>query len=248
MNPARMTGRRTGTGARPAWPVAARITFVGHLRIALWFWAALVAVLICGHILMEWIIPGRALIARYGAQPLIWFAFSVTIIFVYSYLPLHVASGMTRRAFIRANLATAVLIGVLHGAMLALMVSVERAIFANIADPAAGQGPFVHWDSSWGIGVAQMLVMLAAVLSGLLVAIAYYRTTPLRGTILLLLTVTPLLAVLALMAADAQIQAWLGLPQDLLTAALLSLPLVGAMALAFHLATRRVPIRTVEEQ
>src|SRR5699024_982765 len=119
---------------------------------------------------------------------------------------------------------------------------------SGLSDPAADQGPFTYWDSVWGIAVAQMLVMIAAVLSGLLIAMTYYRTSPLKGTLLLVVTVTPLLAVLALMAADAEIQNWLGMPTRLSTAALISTSVIAAMAAVFHLTTRHVPIRSVEQK
>ncbi|MGC0143882.1 hypothetical protein [Pseudactinotalea sp. Z1732] len=235
----------TTTRVRPNWIVATRTLIGAHLRVAVWLWGALVLLLIAAHILMSGIIPTRVLVAPYGTHASTWFAFSLALIFVLAYLPVHVLSGMTRRAFIRANVLTALIMGVLYGAALYLLAVLESLVFPDAA-MLLDDGPMLGSGATWGMFVGQWLLSTTAIICGLLVAMAYYRTSALLGTVLLIPTVGPVLVVIALTASDAPIQAWLGLPTGAGWAVAFALIVIATGAFAFHLVTRNVPINSVE--
>src|SRR5699024_3293110 len=197
-----MTTNTSAATHRPNWLVATKTLISAHLRVAGWFWGVIVTLLIGGHVLMSVIPPDRVLIAQYGTHGTTWFAFSLGVIIVLAYLPVHVTSGLTSRSFIRANLLTALLIGVFYGAGLALLVLIERLVFASSSAPGDAPGPVFVSDAIWGIFVGQSLLTVTALLCGALVSMAYYRTNPLLGTVLLIPTVGPVLAVMALTAGD----------------------------------------------
>lgn len=234
-----------GTAHRPTWLTATKRLVSAHAFVAGWFWAVVVLILVGAHILMSGVIPTRVVIAQYGTHGATWFPFSLAIIFVLAYLPVHVTSGMTRRSFIRANVATALLMGPTYGAGLALLAAVERAVFPAAPIPFDQEQVFgAH--GLWGLFVAQSLLAITGIICGLLVGITYYRFHPLAATLLLIPTVGPVLVMVALTASDAPIQQWLGLPTGTGWAVGAAVAVIALATLAFHLATRTIPIKPVE--
>ncbi|HLS25460.1 MAG TPA: hypothetical protein VK063_06260 [Beutenbergiaceae bacterium] len=235
----------TPTTHRPTWLTATKTLIQAHLRLAVWFWAVLALILVGAHVLMSGVIPTRVLIAQYGTHGSTWFPFTLAIIFVLAYLPVHVTSGMTRRSFIRANLATALLMGPAYGAGLFLLAAVERTVFPEAPVPFDQQQVFGS-SGLWGLLVGQALLSTTGIVCGLLVGIAYYRLHALLATLLLIPTVGPVLVVVALTASDAPIQQWLGLPTGTGWAVGAAAVVIALAALAFHLITRTIPIKAVE--
>lgn len=232
---------------QPSWVRATRTMFNAHGRVAVWLWGIILTLLVGGHVLMTLIPPDRVLIAGYGSHGATWFAFSLGVIFVLAYLPVHVTSGMTRRSFIQANILIAVLMGLTYGAGMFLLVLLEQTLFPDASvpydtEPLIGIGT----GAPWGVFIGQTLLSATAILCGLLVAVAYYRTNPLLGTVLVIPTVGPVLAMVALTAGDAPLQQWLGLPASTGIAVSVAVAVIAAAAAAFHLATRHIPINPVE--
>lgn len=236
------------TTPTPSWLRATKTLVGAHLRLAAWFWGIMIALLVGGHVLMGTVIGTRVLIANYGSHGATWFVFSLGVIFTFAFLPVHITSGLTRRSFIRANILTALTIGLVYGVGLFLLVLLEQLVFPAASlpydtDPVIGVGSSVPW----GVLIGQTLLSTTAILCGLLVAIAYYRTNPLVGTVLLIPTVGPVLVMVALTAGDAPLQQWLGLPTSTGLAVLAAGLVIAAAATAFHLVTRHVPINPVEQ-
>ena len=232
---------------RPQWMTAARILIGAHLQLAAWLFGTGVIVLAVAHAAVSIYGFERYPMSWFGTHGATWFAFALAIIFVIAYLPLHVTSGMTRRSFIRANLTGVVLIGCLYGGALGAISAIEAAIF-DLTVP-----DFMHtlpgWSGPWLLAAGQSLLTAAGLLSGLLVAMAYYRTGPWRGTLLLVLTVAPVLLVIFAIDPSAPWQRLLWGPDatfNPVIGVLLSLVFLAAAAAAFTLITRRVPIKSVE--
>lgn len=233
------------TRPRPRWLTASRHLITAYLLVSLWLWAIIVLALVFFHVLMSGIIPGRVLVAGFGTHPTTWFPFALGVIFVLAYLPVHVTSGGTRRAFVRAFLVTAALMGMLYAVVLVVLIYTERAIFGTITDPSAAPGSLVS-ESAIGMAGGQALMSITAIITGALVGMAYYRSGGLRGTVLLIPAVTPLLAVIVLVSGDASIRAFLSLPDSTAVTVAASLAATVLAAVVFHLTTRHVPIAPVE--
>lgn len=231
----------------PRWLLAARHLIRAYLLVSLWLWIILVLLLVVFHILMSGIIPGRVLIAGFGTHVTTWFPFVLSVIFVLTYLPVHVTSGGTRRSFIRAHLISGAFMGTVYAVVFFGLVLTERAIFGAVTDPAAVPGTMIY-DSPGGMVAGQGLMTITAIITGALVAMGYYRSGGLLGTLLLIPALVPLLAVIALVSEDEPVRAFLRLPDHTGGTVLASLAALAVAAVAFHLITRHVPIAPVEQK
>jgi len=233
---------------RPQWAIAARQLTESHLDLLRWL-LVVGALLVAGaHVLVTVFGWERIVYAPFGTHTATWFAFALGITFVVAYLPLHVTSGMTRRSFIRGNLTTSPVMGVLYGLSLFALVAIERAIF-DVGLPeqfAALPG----WGGSWTMLVSQILLTTVAILSGSLVGITYYRFGGLRGTLLLLLTVLPLLVAILALDPSGGVQNFVTGTEEFVFNPALGITVAAVClippAVAFSLLTRRIPIKAVE--
>ncbi|MCM0640900.1 hypothetical protein [Cellulomonas wangsupingiae] len=163
------------------------------------FWAlAVVAVVLAT--LVVWRVNGSVdvSIAVYARQGATWFPFSLGIMLVAAYLRVHVASGMTRRSFVRAALLVEVAAGVGYAAVFTAVVLLERTVH-----DALGWGSTVTEiqlaDESASAGAMLLelsVTFVVANLSGLLVGAVYQRFGAWAGTLTLPLTVGPLVLLL----------------------------------------------------
>lgn len=233
------------------WLRVYRWTLGMMVYLSMWFWAIVVggAVLVMFTV-SRWVTPEMSAMqfAHHGG---LWFPFSISVILSATLLPLSVANGITRRAYIQGAVATAVTTGVGFGVLMSISLVIERWIYARLGwFPGASNdstvqalaGPF----GSYAAGLVALYV--AGTLSGLLVGIAYYRGGGWWGTLALPLTLSPI-AVVGLLGIyqPTQWTPWdvvlvdLGAIRPLLAVAALVLAVV-----AFHLLTRRVPIHPKE--
>ncbi|GIG40813.1 hypothetical protein [Cellulomonas phragmiteti] len=190
----------TTTPRRPS-PTAHTVRRLGAalLRLAGWFWALAVVVIVLANV-VGWATRGSTdvSIAVYARQASTWFPFSLGIMLVSAYLRVHVASGMTRRTFVRAALVVQVAAALGYAAVLTLLVLVERAVHDALG-----------WDSvitevqladasapPWALLGDLAVPLVLANLSGLLVGIVYQRGGAWWGTLTLPLTVGPVVAAL----------------------------------------------------
>ena len=186
------------------------------LRLGRWFWAIAVLVVAAANV-VGWATTGSTdvSIAVYARQASTWFPFSLAIMVVAAYLRVHVASGMTRRTFVRAALLVQVAAGVGFALALTALVLLERAVH-----DALGWGSRITEvqiaDETSPVGVLLLdlaVPFVMANVAGLLVGVVYLRGGAWWGTLTLPLTVGPL--VVALYAPGARLLEAPGLGTDL---------------------------------
>jgi hypothetical protein len=254
----------TTTLARPAarrrTPTArtARHLLTMLLYLATWFWGIAIVVLTLAIVLVDRFGEITTSVVQFSRQGGIWFPFSLMIIIATTYLPTHVAAGMTRRAFATAALVAGGVTAAVYAVMLTLLIQVERAVFDRVGWPhtlsdvglsATSSGTAVDVGRLF---VDYLLMFGSGVVGGLLVGIVYYRAGGWWGTIALPLTIGPLLVVTALLASDAGPfdLAWVvdrfGPGGDDAPARVaLCVLILAAQATAFHRITRRAALSPV---
>lgn len=234
--------------SRPQWLSALRHLLSGYVyMLTLWFWAiALPVVAIIMFVVgqnVDQVISSGVAFTHHGA---LWFPFSIAIILSVTYLPIHVANGMTRRSFTRAALAVNLIVGVLNAVIATAALLVEREIYDALGwvhgrNDGSGIPVFDGGVATYALGLA--ILFVAGMFSGALVGAAYYRLGAWAGTIALPLCLLPLGAVGLLgLGAGVQWTPW-GWTADIgpwgTIAALLTLV---AAAGAFHVLVRDIPI------
>lgn len=179
-----------------------------------------------------------------GSQVGMWFCFALSVLSTTQYLPVHVAAGITRRAFVIASIASAVLTAALYAVVLTVLIQVERAVFGAFGwgyDFPEGQ-LFDSTDQLLGVLAQHLMIFAAGGLGGLLVGIVYYRFGAGVGTVALLVTVTPVLLVAALLRDGPPVWQFVPLPDESWSRVGLALLVVAAVVTAYRLIARRVPI------
>lgn len=181
-------------------------------------------------------------------HPLVWWPFVIAIIMTSTHLPVNLAHGMTRGACIRAALATTLIIGGLNTVLAMVALLVERAVYERLGwTPALSAGNVTGSLDGGEVGFAAGLavVFVAAMISGLLVGVVYYRVGGWWGTIALPLTLLPLLGTSVLALREDQ---WrpvsLTLADDVPAGEVMAVALLAAAAATFALLVRRLPVRS----
>ena len=221
-----------------------------HLYIAAWFWAIAVVVLALAFVVIHQVGAADYSIVAFSRQAAIWLPFSMFIGVTAAYLPVHVATGLTRRTLSLGALVAAVVTGAVYGLVFAVLLLIERAVFG-----ALGWQWRVIDDVVWSGAevpeflVASCLTFVVAYISGLLVCLTYQRVGGWWATLALPLTAGPIFLVSALFAQDTgpfATAGWLGGGQPVLVATSVSVLVAAAMAFAFDRLTRgaAVPTRT----
>lgn len=236
---------------RPPWRTAAAWMLRTQSYLAVWFWAVAVVTITGILAVVGRFTDVQMSAVQYAYHGGLWFPFGISIVLVAGFLTVHVALGMTRRSFVRGALVVAVATGLLYAAVLILLLVLERGIYDRLGwVPGVSDGSSAEvldggvWTTLWG--TAAMFV--AGTISGLLVGAAYYRWGGWWGTLLLPLTLAPILLTSVLgLDRHTQLTPWdltwevLGPARPLLV---LLVPVLGG--LAFHLLTRRIPIAAKE--
>ncbi|MBO0923595.1 hypothetical protein J1G44_03755 [Cellulomonas sp. zg-ZUI199] len=190
----------TTVATRPSPTVrTARVLGAVLLSMAGIFWAlAVVAVVIAT--LVVWRVNGSAdvSIAVYARQAATWFPFSLGIMLVGAYLRVHIASGVTRRTFVRAALLVELAAGVGYAAVFTALVLLERAVHDALGwESVITEIQLADESASTGAMLLELSVtFVVANLSGLLVGAVYLRFGAWVGTLTLPLTVGPLVLLL----------------------------------------------------
>ena len=189
-----------GTAVRPS-PTAHTARRLGGAlaRLAVIFWSiAVVAVVVAN--LVGWRVAGATdvSIAAYARQASVWFPFSLAIMLVAAYVRVHIASGMTRRTFVRAALLVEVAAGVAYAVVLTVLVLLERAVHDALGwESVITEVQLTDETSSlWAMLVELAVLFVVGNLSGLLVGAVYHRFGGWVGTLSLPLTVGPVAALL----------------------------------------------------
>jgi hypothetical protein len=253
------TPTRAAAPRQSATVRALRQMLRAHLRVAFWFWGVMVAGIVIA--LAVGVAMGDADLSRvqFARQAGIWFPFSLMIMLGTVYLPVHVAAGMTRRAFSRAALASALVLAASFAVVMSVLMQLERFFFS-------AQG-WTHRLSDTGFAatsseplrllVDYLLTFSAGTVCGLLVGATYYRFGGWWGTLALPLTVGPIFVVIIVLAgwtdlADrADLAGWGGLldpggdPAALVLRAGLCALVVACVGSAFVRVVRRTQIAPV---
>lgn len=239
----------TRAGARQ-WTRASRSYFAVYAFLWTWMWAIALPAAAVAMIIVDRVATVDTSILQFvRSGPAVWMLFSVAIIVTASYLPVHVANGMTRRSVIRGALMAAVLGSLLFGVAMGLAMLAEGAVYDALGwaqDTVAGDDGAA---GVWQVGIVPMLLdyvlaCLGGAVSGLLVGIVYYRAGGWWGTLTLPLTVLPALAVTFIAGG---VQATLGsLVLPAAVTHVVPAVLILAAALAFGLLARSVPIDRTE--
>lgn len=179
-----------------------------------------------------------------GSQVGMWFCFALSVLATTQYLPIHVAAGMTRRAFVLSSVVSAVLTAIVYAVVLTVLLQVERAVFGALGWAYSfpeGQ-MFTSTDQLLAVFGQLLLVFVGGGLGGLLVGIVYYRGGAAIGTLALLVTVTPVLLVAAIVRDGPPV--WRAVPLPDSTGARIGLAIVVLVLVttAYRLLARRVPI------
>jgi hypothetical protein len=240
------------TRRRPQWLRVSAQLLRAYVRLMAWFWATVVffAVVILAVVsrFHEVRLSGMQF-AHHGA---LWYPFTLAIIITSGYLGVHVAAGMTRRSFARACLVAATVVSLLNAVVATLLLLVERAVydrlgwFQGVASEGMDQAILAAGAPAHALNL--FVVLAAGMLSGTLVALAYYRFGGWAGTLALPLTMLPLLmAGLFPVVADEPWSFW-QLPRTSVELAgpVITLIVLAAGAAAVVLLSRRVPISTKE--
>lgn len=216
---------------------------VVHLFVAACFWGVAVVVVAVILALLDRFGTVTSSALGVGSQVGMWFCFGVGVLITTQYLPSHVAAGVTRRAFVVASIAGALLVGAVYAVAMTVLTQVERAVFGALGWSYAFPESqlFTSTDQLLAVLAQHLLVYSAGGLCGLLVGIVYYRTGSALGTLALLVTVTPLLFVSGVLRARDE---WffVPLPDATWTRVVLVLVVLTAMTTAYRLVARRVPI------
>ncbi|WP_456845138.1 hypothetical protein [Cellulomonas sp. P5_C6] len=238
----------------PAAPTRSTVTATArwllrvHLYLAAWFWSIAVVVLALVIAVIDRLgTPGTSVVA-FSQQGALWFPFAVFIGLTAAYLPVHVATGLTRRSLSLGALIAAVATGLVYGLVFGGLLLVERAVFGAMGwEWRILDGFSPDSTSALDSFVANTLIFVVAYVSGLLVGMSYQRLGGWWGTLALPLTAGPVLLVSALFAQNAgpvSTAAWFDGSRPLLVATVAAVLIVAAMALAFDRLTRGVAVPT----
>lgn len=236
-----LTAARRRRGATPV--ARATRTLTRQLTVQFAWYLGIVVVLALGTVVVMLAVDEPTVsVVQFGRQSAVWFPFAIAVIVGSTSLPVHIAAGVTRGAFVRAALAAAVILGVVYAVVFAGALAIEGALY----DVAGWQHRIT--DNAWfssdpddlvAVLVGQFLSVVVAQCSGYLVGVVYQRVGGWRGTLLLPVTAGPVLGVVALLSqwidGDA-LGAGVRLPLAVVLAALL--------AAAFSAVARRFPMRS----
>ncbi|WP_426593368.1 hypothetical protein ACPPVS_16785 [Cellulomonas sp. McL0617] len=222
--------------------LTARWYLAAQLRVARWFWgigALVAAVAIAFYATVATTVDTS--VVQYGMQAAIWFPFSVFIGLTLAYLPVHVASGLTRRTLARGSLLAAAGTTGVYGGAFAVLLLVEKAVYAAFGWHWAVGGVAPGAVATAGYIGANVATFLVSNVSGLLVGMIYLRLGGWWGTLTLPVTVGPVVALTALLAQDAG--PWGDGAGGLLLTSVLALVVAAVMAVVYDRLTRgaRVP-------
>ncbi|HLS39671.1 MAG TPA: hypothetical protein VK038_02790 [Ornithinicoccus sp.] len=240
------------TRRRPQWLRVSAWLLRAYGKLMVWFWGVVVffavAILAVVSRFHEVRVSGLQF-AQHGA---LWYPFSLAIILTSAYLGIHVASGLTRRSFALASLVVAASVSLVNAVAATVLLLVERAVYDGlgwyhglVGEPVTREvladGPVVH-------AIGLFVVLTAGMVSGTLVALAYYRFGGLTGTLTLPLSMLPLVvAGLFPVVGSRSWSPWeMSQWADLLPGPAPTLLVLAAGAAAVVATARRIPIAAKE--
>ncbi|WP_127130685.1 hypothetical protein [Georgenia sp. SYP-B2076] len=247
-----MTTLTTIRPVRAPWLRAARWQLRSQAAVGAWLWAtmAVAATVVVG--LLSRFADVEVSIFQFSRHGALWTGFAMAVIFCTAGLAAHVASGLTRAAFVRATVVVGVVVGVVYALLAGIGLELEGLVYGANGWSHVGSGggvdPQHGFDPPSGLGVVPGLALsfVAGQLSGLLVGMAYYRLGGWWGTVVLPLTLAPIYLVGSPSLTTGQLQLLAPLDLSAPAAAIVSVAVLAAAALAYYLLARHVPIRSVQ--
>ena len=242
--PRRIPVRRSQT-RRAAWWLLS-----SHLYMAVWFWGIILVLTVAATVVFRADGLGvrddgtAASVVSMGTQAAMWFSFAMAIALSLRQLAAHLAAGLTRRSFVRANLVTVVGMAAVYSLVMVVLLVVE----ALVVDAAGWRARTVAGVSFDGVADAPrmflvyLLVFATAAFAGLVVGMAYHRLGGLWGTVALIPAIPPLFVVMMLLV-DRGSSGWLpaALDSDALRM-LLTAAIAVVYAVVYQASMRRVTV------
>jgi hypothetical protein len=177
-----------------------------HLYMAAWFWGVVLVLAVGTSALLSndrFDQSGTSTIA-FGVQAGMWFSFAMAIALSLRQLEAHVAAGMTRQSFLRANVAVASLMAVVYALVMVLLLWVESLV-ARAAGWEVRRVSQMMYDSVAdlpGLFVVYLFVFLVGACAGLVVGMAYQRLGGVWGTVTLLPAIPPVFFAVDILSED----------------------------------------------
>lgn len=237
--PRRAPARKSQTRRAAEW------LLWSHLYMAAWFWGVVVLLAVGASVLLSndrFDVEGTSTVG-FGLQAGMWFSFAMAIALSMRQLEPHLAAGMTRRSFWRANLLVTTAMAALYALVMIVLLWAESLIAR-----AAGWEPRritqTLYDSladAPGLFAGYLLVFLVGAVAGLVVGMAYQRLGGVWGTVALLPAIPPIFLAMDILSEDGG--GWL--PDALEPNAvrmLLALVVAAGYALVYRTQVRRVTI------
>lgn len=155
-------------------------------------YALVVTAIVVGNELAGNVLTRSILDVQWGGSSR-WIVFVLGVIIPPTLLRPHVAAGGTRRSLATGTIRAAVMVGLAFGAVTALYLVGERALFGALG-MSWGQTIGLPGEGFGGLalrGIAEALVVATYTLSGALVSMGYYRLGMGRGTAFILVSLVP---------------------------------------------------------
>lgn len=242
-----MTATTTTTGA-PDRAADLRATLHAYrwllrrnLPLAGWAVLILVIGLVVVALVVDRLASVEISIVQFARQGFVWFPLAMMIVTSTTYVTVHIAAGMTRRAMGRATVLVALTMAALYTAVMTGALQLERFAFGALGwgHAITDDGTRQLFSDSAQVGLIVLdlgLLYVTAHLCGLLVGATYYRAGAWWGTITVPLTAGPALLVTPFLASDGL---GLGVRVAIALAGLV------ALATAYLVIVGRTPVRPV---
>lgn len=237
---------------RPQWVRVTGWLLGAYLVLMAWLWGTLVVAAVAIMAVISRFHDVEMSALQFAQHGVIWFPFSLAIIFTSTYLAVHVAAGMTRRSFTIASLVAALVVGVGNAVVNVAVLLLERTVyrslgwFHGVADSEGTREVLAGGVVSYTTGLVGLLT--AAMVSGTLLALVYYRYGGWVGTLTLPLTLSPLaLSGLFPLQAERTWSPWYISEWSVgAVGQVVALLVIVAAAAAVVLIARRIPIAPKE--
>ncbi len=162
-------------------------------QIALWYWALVLVAVLGVPFVVGAVGDVSVSVLWFARQSGVWFPFSVLIGVAATYPPVHVAQGMTRRAYVKGALIAAVVLAAAFALLMAGGLLAERAWYGAMGWDWSlqDQGWFDPEITFGSLFVAYLATFAVSYVSGLLVGTVYAAAGGWWGTLTLPLTAGP---------------------------------------------------------
>ncbi len=216
-----------------------------HLYMAAWFWGVVLVLAVATSALLSndrFDVEGASTVG-FGLQAGMWFSFAMAIALSLRQLEPHLAAGMTRRSFWRANLVVTTAMAALYALVMVVLLWAESLIArAAVWEPRRiTQTMYDSLSDAPGLFAGYLLVFLVGAAAGLVVGMAYQRLGGVWGTVALAPAIPPVFFVMDILADDGG--GWL--PETLDPNAVrmvLALVVAAGYALVYRMQVRRVTV------